>query len=279
VENLVIFTSSEIAEGDETAFPAVHNEYMSTTVRKDWARGMRNAVDIVTGFMEREFPSVAVYLVIVDVNDFSDCFDAVARATLKFHPPGKVGKHIWANVTGGSNILNAALIQCAHLSGCIARLYYTFVADLRQHGKYLQAFTQDERAFRYREIYALKTCFDERHRLILKTLEDIEESKPGSTVGSEDLLGRLKGIAPSEFSSVDLGALRRDFLNVMQGIERLGDRITGQRDAVRLGDDGRDILALVRRPLFQALVDRRQLDNLTVEKEVGKLDIRRLDNG
>jgi hypothetical protein len=278
VENLVIFTSPEIAEGDERAFDALHNEYMSRTVRKDWADGMHNTVEIVTGFVDREFLEAGVYLVCVDVNDFSDCFDAVARAVLKFHEPGKVGKHIWANVTGGSNILNAALIQCAHLSGCIARLYYTFVADLRQHGKYLQAFSRDERAFRYREIYALKTHFDERHRLILETLERIEELDPGSTVTSKELLSRLKGIAPLRFQSVDLSAFRCDFLNVMQGIERLGDRITGQKDAVRLGDDGREILALVRRPLFQALVNRRQLDRMTVEDEIGRLNIRRLDN-
>jgi hypothetical protein len=150
------------------------------------------------------------------------------------------------------------------------------VADLRQHGRYLQAFSRDDHAFRYREIYALKTHFDERHRLILETLEHIEESDSGSTVTSKELLGRLKGIAPLRFESIELNAFQRDFLNVMQGVERLGDRLTGQKDAIRLGDDGREILALVRRPLFRALMNRKQLDRMTVRNEIGELDIRRL---
>jgi len=274
VDSLIIFTSPEIADGSEPSFPAVHNEYMNVKACKDWPCGMRNAVDIVANFVEKEFPTATVYLVAVDVNDFSDCFEAVARAVLKFHRPGKVGKHIWANITGGSNLLNAALIQTAQLSGCIARLYYTFVADLRQHGKYLQAFTSDESAFRYREIYALKTRFDVRHRLILETLETIKTASV-PYISSGELLGRLKGTAPMEFGSVDLAAFKRDFLNVMQGIERLGDRDTGQQDAVRLGDDGQNILALVRRPLFQALVNRRQFDEATIEGEIAGLNIRR----
>ena len=276
VESLVVFTSPEIADGSEPAFPAEHNQYLSTTVHKTWARRKTNTLEIVLGFMEREFPDAEVHLVVVDVNDFSACFDAVGRATLKFHEPGRVGKHIWANVTGGSNLLNAAIVQTAYLSGFVARLYYTFVADLRRNGKYLQAFSTDEREFRYREIYALKTHFDERHRHILETLEQVEAETPGRYVTSSELLGRLKRSAPTDFESLELPTFRRDFLNVMQGIERLGDRVTGQQDAVRLSDDGRDILALTRQPLFQALVYRERLPAGAIADVISRLNIRRL---
>ncbi len=278
-ENLVVFTSPEIADGTEPAFRVEHNDHLSMTVRKTWPRGEVNALRVVTGFVKREFPGAAVYVVTMDVNDFSACFDAIGRATLKFHEPGQVGKHIWANITGGSNLLNAALVQMAYLSGVIGRLYYTFVADLRQHGRYLQAFSRDERLFRYREIYALKTRFDRRHEEVLGVLEQVDAETQGRYVTSQELLCRLKGSAPESFGDLDLPTFKRDFLNVMQGVEQLGDRVSGQQDAVRLSDDGRDILRLLRRPLFRALVEREQLPEREVEAIISGLNIRRLDDG
>lgn len=275
-ENLVIFTSPEIADGTEPAFPAEHNDYLSVTARKTWPRGETNTLKIVTGFMERELPDTALYVITVDVNDFSACFDAVGRAALKFHEPGQVGKHIWANITGGSNLLNAAMVQIAYLSGVIGRLYYTFVADLRQYGRYLQAFSKDEHLFRYREIYTLKTQFGWRHQKVLEVLERIDSETSGRYASSQELLCRLKGFAPEDFQDMDLPTFKRDFLNVMQGIEQLGDRVSGQQDAVRLSDDGRDILRLVRQPLFRALVEREQLPGHEVEAITSGLNIRRL---
>lgn len=276
VENLVVFTSPEIADGTEPAFPAEHNEYLSVTVRKTWPRSKTNALEIVAGFLKREFPETAAYVVMVDVNDFSACFDAVGRATLKFHEPGQVGKHIWANITGGSNLLNAAIVQIAYLSGVIGRLYYTFVSDLRQYGRYLQAFSEDEYQFRYREIYTLKTRFGWRHQEVLEVLEQIDAETPGRYTNSQELLDRLKGHAPEDFQDMDLPTFKRDFLNVMQGIEQLGDRVSNQQDAVRLSDDGRDILRLVRQPLFRALVQREQLPEDEVQAITSDLSIRRL---
>lgn len=276
VENLVIFTSPEIADGTEPAFPAEHNEFLTIATRKTWPRGQSNTLKIVSGFMEREFPDTTVYVATVNVNDFSACFDAVARATLRFHQPGQVGKHIWANITGGSNLLNAAIVQVAYLSGLIGRLYYTFVADLRKHGQYLQCFSQNKDEFRYGEIYTLKTRFGWRHQKVLELLEQIDVETPGRYTGSRELLSRLKGLAPEDFREIDLPAFKRDFLNVMQGVEQLGDRVSGQQDAVRLSDDGRDILRLVRRPLFRALVQREQLSESEVEAITSKLNIRRL---
>jgi hypothetical protein len=276
-ENLVIFTSPEIADGTEPAFPAEHNEYLTMTARKAWPRGESNTLKIVSGFMGREFPGTALYAVTVNVNDFSACFDAAARTTLKFHRPGQVGKHIWANITGGSNLLNAAIVQVAYLSGLIGRLYYMFVADLRKHGQYLQCFSQDADEFRYGEIYTLKTRFGWRHQTVLEILAQIDEETPDRYVSSQELLSRLKGQAPADFQNVDLPAFKRDFLNIMQGIEQLGDRVSGQQDAIRLSKDGRDILDLIHRPLFRALVGREQLSEDEVESIISGLNIRRLN--
>ena len=180
VEAVVIFTSKEVASGKEKSSPAEHNEYMKRAVRKTWTRGKRNAVEIVNGFLQKsEFNgNVEVYLVQIDVNDFGECFEAVAKALLRFHSPGKVGKHIWANLTGGTNVLNAALIQSAYLSGLIPKLYYTFVANLREDGKYLQPFSLNKREFDYREIYVVPTTFDERYRYLLSASFVQSEAEP-----------------------------------------------------------------------------------------------------
>jgi hypothetical protein len=47
-------------------------------------------------------------------------------------------------------------------------MYYTFVADIRANGSYLQPFSKDRDQFRYGEIYAFKTQFDQRHQTILE---------------------------------------------------------------------------------------------------------------
>ena len=108
-------------------------------------------------------------------------------------------------------------------------------------------------------------------------LEQIEGECAGAYVDSRNLLNRLKNSAPRDFAGMDLTAFICDFLNVMQGIERLGDRESGQQDAVRLSDDGREILALARRSLFRALVQREQLDESEVAKVIDGLTIRRLN--
>jgi hypothetical protein len=276
VESVVIFTSPEITSGAEPAYESVHNEYMQRSVRKTWTQGMRNSLEIVAKYLYREIEEGPFYVCEIDVNDFSACFDAVAKAVLKFHPPGKVGKHIWANITGGSNVLNAALMQTAYLSGFISRLYYTFVANLKEDGKYLQPFSRNEAEFDYREIYVLKTTFDERYRYILEELERIDQETPGRWVSSGELLSRLKGSQALGFEGMSLNAFRRDFLNTMSGVERRGNRIEGQEDANRIGEDGRATLAVIRSPLFKALTRQERLLPEDIEALTKDLNIRKL---
>ncbi len=269
VEAVVIFTSKEIASGEEKSFRVEHNEYMRRAVRKTWTLGKQNAVEIVASFLQRELNGVEIYLIQVDVNDFSQCFEAVAKALLRFHSPGKVGKHIWANLTGGTNVLNAALIQAAYLSGLVPRLYYTFVANLREDGKYLQPFSRDGSQFDYREIYVLPTTFDERYRLLL------EELKPDKWVTKKELLGRLKRMSPL-FEDLRIEDFTRNYLNVWPGIRRKGNRATGQEDAVCLSSEGQVLLDLLKRPWFVALLERSVLTDEQRESVVTGLNIRKL---
>ena len=265
VESVVIFTSPEVAAGTETAFEAEYNDYMTQTSWRKWSAGETPVRDIIAWFFEREFPDAEVYFCPVDVHDFSACFEVVAKATLRFHPPGKVGKHLWANITGGTNPLNAALFQVAYLSGFISRIYYTFIADPRRYGKYLQPFSRDPSLFDFREIYVLKTSFDDPYQHILEELAQ----DPNRWFTGRELLSRLKGkgvLGPD----MEYATFVRDFLHVLQGrgIQR-GD----PEDVVCLDPEvGPKILGILRSELVQALIGRRALSDRALSDE----DIQRL---
>jgi len=273
VEAVIIFTSEEIASGEEESFLAEHNEYMQRSVRKTWTRGERNAFQIVVQFLQREFNDIEIHLVQIDVNDFSECFEAVAKAILRFHAPGKVGKHIWANLTGGTNVLNAAFIQSAYLSGLVPKLYYTFVANLREDGKYLQPFSREENEFDYREIYVLPTTFDERYRYLL---EELKQLQPDKWMTKEELLSRLKGRSPELFEHLRIDEFTRNYLNVWPGIQRKGSRAAGQENAVRLSREGQRLLNLLELPWFTALLERSALTDEQRERITEGLNIRKL---
>ena len=273
IEEVVLFTSTEVASGEVKMKPgnAEHNDYMSVNVRSTWAREKPNIVEVVTEFIKREIGDVEIYCCTVDVNDFSACFEAVAKATLFFHPPGDVGKHIWANITGGTNPLNAALFQVAYLSGFITRLYYTFISNIAQYGKYLQPFSSDPNLFDFREIYVLKTVFDDRYQHILEELKAEDSSR---WLTSRDLLGRLKSKGVQDFLKMDDKTFLLDFLHVMQG---RGIQRKGKEDAIRLDPDvGPAILAILRSDYVQALLGRTTPSKEQIEGWTKDLNLKKL---
>lgn len=273
VDGLVIFTSPEILNGKERAYtPVADNKYMTRTVNKKWTERFDNSFEIVKEFLHREFSDFEFYVCKVDVNDFSACFEAIAKALLKFHPPSEVGKHIWANLTGGTNVLNAALIQVAYFSGFIPLLYYTFVADIRENGKFLKPFSRSESDFDFRKIYVFNTEFDKKYQYILEELESVKD-----WVTSSELLAKLKGAHPELFGNMNLALFKRNFLNVMLGVERKGSRAEGQEDFLRLSKDGEKTLEILRYPLFNTLIKREIYPESEIQKLINTLEIERID--
>jgi len=277
IEGVIIFTSLEIVEGKEPANDSKHNEYSQRVVKKSWTQEVKTALDIVVEYLYREIGEGNYYFCTVRVNDFDACFEAVAKAVLRFHSPNQVGKHIWANITGGPNVLNAALMQTAYLSGFISRLYYTFVANLRNDGQYLQPFSENPNEFAYREIYPLKTTFDERYQFVLEELDRFDQENPNEWISSTDLLSRMKSSMPSQFQYITLDTFRRDFLNTMHGVARRGNRAEGQEDANRLSEEGRAILKSLRSPLYRALLRQDSTTADEVKTLIADLPIEKLE--
>ena len=269
VEKIVIFTSPEIANRELTVKEAVINEYMSRNNRRIIRD--KDPLTIIEEFLADEFEySVEIYCCEVNVNNFMMCFETVAKALLKFHPPGDVGKHIWVNITGGTNILNAALMQVVYLSGLIPVLYYTFVAN-RDDMKYLNPFSESTAEFDFRLIYTFKTTFDKRFQYVLEELRNV-----GDWISSSDLLSRLKRKVPSLFQDIDITSFRRDYLNIMIGVSRKGSRAEGQEDLNRLNRHGEKILEIIQSVLFQALT-REAKDVYAINELTANLKIKRLE--
>jgi len=261
VEKVVIFTTPEVARGVERVDEVVDNEYMERRERRPWREGL-SPLEVVRDFLREEFGEREHFYVEVDANDFYKCFEAVAKALLKFHSPGDVGKHVWANITGGTNVLNAALAQVAHLSGFIPLLYYTFAAR-REDLKYLRPFSRRKEEFDFRWAWVPKTRFDERALYVYEELDRCGRVK------DSDLLDRLKS-RYVEFEGMDLQTFRRDFLNVMPGIGREGDHVN------YLTEGGREMLKMLSSPLVKVLTRLESYPQGELEKLHGDLKLEEL---
>lgn len=258
IESIVIFTSPEVRNGSAPVKECFNNEYGS---RKCPSPSWRNisVLNVIKKFIEKELVdiiptkgSLSVY--IVDHNDYDDCFEKIAKAVIKLSPPYDVGKHIWANLTGGTNILNAALLEVALLSARISRLYYTFLSDVKTYGDYLQPPSIDKTVFDWREIPFVKTDFDEDYYEVLRVLVEVNN-------WCEDLecLNRLKNKGIESFTNMDIQTFRKDYLNRMDERE-----IERQDNKNRLSEYGWKILNRTQSPLLKALMGRTKQDEINI---------------
>ncbi len=60
----------------------------------------------------------------MDRRDIRTTYERVIQVVAALAGVGGQGKEVWANLTGGNNVINAALELAAMLSGDVARLYY-----------------------------------------------------------------------------------------------------------------------------------------------------------
>jgi len=259
VEKVIILTSREIAEGYVKAGEVVYNHYGRGHPKGIKFRKSDNALEIVREFIEREFGDVEIWRLILDVNDFSQCVEYISKTVLYFHSEGGHWKHIWANITGGTNPLNSAIVMVAHLSGAITMLYYTFISK-REYFKYLNPFTDNKNEFDFRRYYIFKTDLDRRYIAIMEVLNEVESIK------TENLLSRLKKTYWNEFNEFDEGKLRK-YLITMIGVNHHKDC-----DTIMINDMGRKINSLLNMKWLKALTGLEKTSKNEIEdmkKEIG----------
>jgi hypothetical protein len=278
VEAVVLFPSWDVRNGEVGASEeCVLNDYgreNKEKKRRDWKKGAA-VLDIIRDFVDQEFgPSAPLYCCSVNSNDYDDCFDKIAKVALKFSIG--TGKHLWANLTGGPNVVNAALLEVAFLSGLIARLYYTFLSNVGRYGKYLRPPSEQSDIFDWREVPLIKTDFDEDYYRVLQVLVD-----HGDWLEDKDLLSCLAQKRPERFGSgaMSLEAFRDDFLNKMDGRELEREILPNGRrtNRNRVSSYGKRMVGRVSGSvLFQTLLHpgrrkRQTIDQLTTDLQMEKL--------
>lgn len=268
-EDVVLFCSWEVYRGDCPASDFVWNDYGRPNARQGWRRSAvpPNVIEVIRDFLVAEEllrDKGRLYAWPVDVNNYQKCFEVVAKATLAMTRGFDTGKWVWANLTGGTNILNAALMQVASLSGLIGRVYYTFVAH--SGDRYLQPFSTDPAQYDFCWLPCIKTTFDLGYYRLLEILED------GQWYNGEELLGRLKGdsdlTVQGIFASMELDHFKNAYLNHMAGdvLEEQRGKIGEQDRPVRIGPRGKEVLGYIRDELVKALVHRERRDPDLVQR-------------
>ena len=129
VQALVLFTTPEVLNGQVEAFESVDNPPgMITTMPKQSGGHMKS---ILQSLLRREWPTIsggrkkgAIFWCKVDRRDIRTTYERVMHVVAALASVGGQGKEMWANLTGGNNVINLALELAAILSGDIARLYY-----------------------------------------------------------------------------------------------------------------------------------------------------------
>ncbi len=187
VQALVLFTTPEVRQGEEKAlaYPYMDNKAGFSTGKETPARPMR---DVLYDVLGKDLPAlsggrarVALYWCDYDRNRPTQTFERVARTFLAAKPPGKLGKEVWVNLTGGTNVLNSAFELASALTGVPARIYYVLVPSEELKLIRHTANTQ------WVELPIVNAALSQQHLMIL-----LELPKPPGLLISE-LYSRLKG--------------------------------------------------------------------------------------
>ena len=254
VEELILFTSPEIRSGQVSILESEYkwNRYGTTTLTQRKERRMSNVLSVIWEFLQKEeiLPSWGkLYVWAMDTDDFNSCFEAVAKVVTAKGDPLGTGKHLWANLTGGTNVLNSAIFEAAIFSGLIARLYYTFIP--KEYEPYLQPVAKNRPdLFDFQWVPLFKVTFDDVYYDILRIFHEAND-----WLEERELLSRLKRRRAQKGLELSLAIhqLRTQYLNHMDGRE-LERRLSENR----LSDFGHEMLKRLDEPLYRALVKREE---------------------
>ncbi len=139
VQALVLFTTPEIRDGREKCLPFCVNEPGRTRGREQASRSVapelrkRLASELGPIARQRDGKRLPIELYWCDIalDRPALTFERVAQVLAATKRPGTQGHEIWINLTGGNNILNAALQLATSIMGTPARTYYLLTKETR----------------------------------------------------------------------------------------------------------------------------------------------------
>jgi hypothetical protein len=138
----------------------------------------------------RQRKSVELYWCDVKRDDPTLTFERVAKVLTAVKSVGGLGKEVWINLTGGSNIINSALQLAVSLLGVSARLYYILTnhtacvrhtVPTKELGTIKDTFWVD--------LPIIYSTFQEQHRHLLEELAGV----PEGVLSVSELCNRAQG--------------------------------------------------------------------------------------
>ncbi|MGQ9768905.1 MAG: hypothetical protein ACUVSS_16700, partial [Anaerolineae bacterium] len=129
IQALVLFTTREVLSGEAVAYDYVDNP--PGRIAEGPLREGGPMKEVLHKLLRREWPAISggrptgtVFWCEVDRRDIRTTYERVVRVVAALAGAGGQGKEMWINLTGGNNVINAALDLAAILSGDVARMYY-----------------------------------------------------------------------------------------------------------------------------------------------------------
>lgn len=231
IEAIVLFTSKEVIDNEINAFsytgkdqPSFVRNELVGILKKIWKRGDKDE-------------GRKIYWCEVEIDNFRDCLEKAIKVAYRFSRPGKQGKEIWCNLTGGTNAINLALITMSELTGASIKTY--LISQRKEYQREISVPqqininpNQDEY---FNTLPFLKTHLDNIHFYdILGTLKKKYE-RDNDKVKTEDLLGVLKSEIVF-FNDVNEERFKKDFMLKLYGLgytnfDNEGNWITNEGNA------------------------------------------------
>ncbi len=210
IESIVLFTSQEVICRKITAYayegkpsPGPVRDEVLKVLDKVWRRA-----DPDKGRM--------IYWCEVDIDNFKDCFDKAIKIFYRFSAPGKQGKEIWCNLTGGTNAIGLALLSASRLTGLSTKNY--LIGQRKEFQNKVTVPISIKINPNYDEYFNLlpflKTHIDTVNFYnVLFELQNFKEP-----ITSEKILFKLKNKNIKDFLNMKLDVFKREYLLKLYGL-------------------------------------------------------------
>ncbi|MEG4943252.1 hypothetical protein [Microcoleus sp. F4-D5] len=135
IQGIVIFTTKEVLEGSDTQYDLYYVENPSGRVPRNPKQDLYLPMQTkLKELLKKDWSNIRgkehkrkegdIFWCEVDLRNTELTYDRIIKVVATLDNPGKRGKEVWINLTGGNNVINFALQLAATLSSAIARLYY-----------------------------------------------------------------------------------------------------------------------------------------------------------
>ncbi|MDQ2805470.1 MAG: hypothetical protein M3Z04_00900 [Chloroflexota bacterium] len=132
---IVILTTAEVRSGSKRATAYVDNAYGTDTGTLH-ARDEDSAFDVTVACILQEtarcrMADFKIYYAPMQFFDMNSSILTTLRILRWCVPRGALGLNTWMSLTGGSNVLNTAMLTATMLMGTVGRLYYNYPTNIQ----------------------------------------------------------------------------------------------------------------------------------------------------